>query len=102
MEFVTSFGLVCACVFVAWGGFGLIAAWLVPALKNSPLLGSKMFIGGLEPTRTNLTLVSFSGIALGVALSSLVLLYWLLFWASFVVYAALAIWLRRRHSGREA
>ncbi|MEG3156309.1 hypothetical protein ACKVMH_00075 [Lysobacter zhanggongensis] len=102
MEFVTNFGLACACVFVAWGGFGLIAAWLVPALKNSPLLGSKMFIGGLEPTRTNLTLVSFSGIALGVALSSLVLLYWLLFWASFVVYAALAIWLRRRHSGREA
>jgi len=93
MEHAKNFVLVCACVLIAWGCFGLTATWLLPKLQKSPLLGSKMFLARLEPTRTNLTLVSLWVSVFGVFLSSSVLQYRLLFWASFIIVAPLAIWL---------
>ena len=104
MELATNFVLLSACVLIAWGGFGLIAAWIAPALRKSRLLGSNMFVGRLEPTRINLTLVSLWCIVFGVFLSSSVLQYRWLSWASFVIFVPLAIWLmvRRNKPDREA
>lgn len=104
MELATNFVLIGAYVLIAWGSFGLIATWLVPALKSSRLLGSKMFIGRLEPTRMNLTLVSLWSIVFGVFLWSSVLQYRWLFRACFVIFVPLAIWLvvLRSKPGREA
>ncbi|GGK17209.1 hypothetical protein [Luteimonas terricola] len=104
MELATNVVLICACVLIAWGSFGLIATWLVPALKKSRLLSRKMFIGRIDPTRMNLTLISLWGIVFGVFLLASALQYRRLFWASFVIFIPLAIWriVRSSKPGREA
>jgi hypothetical protein len=96
MELATNFVLLCACILVAWGSLGIAAAWLAPALRESPLLGKKMFTGGLERTRENFTLVSICAITFGVFLASGVLQYRLVFWVSFALLVPLGYWLMQR------
>ena len=104
MKLATNVVLFCACALIVWGGFGLIAAWIAPRLRRSRLLGSKMFVGRLAPTRLNLTLMSLWGIVFGVFLASSVLQSQGVFWASFIILVPLVTWLmlRRSRSGREA
>jgi hypothetical protein len=85
----------------AYGLFGLIGIWLVPALGNSRLYGPGMLSGRMDPTRFNRTLMSFWVLFIGgyFALSASgyrTLSY--AFFLAFLVCAITAMVIRHRHS----
>jgi hypothetical protein len=53
------------CLFLVYGFFGLVGTWLVPALGQSRLYGAGMFMGRMEPSRVNRTIMSLWALFFG-------------------------------------